>query len=330
MMKLTIPEMSLVVLIGASGAGKSTFAREHFQPTEVLSSDFCRGLVADDENDQRATPDAFDLLHYIARKRLAAGRVTVVDATNVQPAARKPLVALAREYHCLPVAIVFDLPEKLCHERNRRRPDRDFGPQVIRRHVGDLRRGLRGLRGEGFRYIYTLRSPEDVTALVLEAVQRGVSSVPALRHELGAGERNHSALLRRALAIAELGVWSLPEYMLEAVLARSRRLPPVMANPILHTAAGERLPTPDGWLDDVALAIQVHSLRWHALGAQWEGTVIKDSAFVEHGITVVAFTPQRIEQDPDWVVGRVERIHAALCGRGRPAVTARPRLPLHA
>lgn len=175
-----------------------------------------------------------------------------------------------------------------------------------------------------------LRSPDDVTALVLEAVQRGVSSVPALRHELGAGERNHSALLRRALAIAELGVWSLPEYMLEAVLARSRRLPPVMANPILHTAAGERLPTPDGWLDDVALAIQVHSLRWHALGAQWEGTVIKDSAFVEHGITVVAFTPQRIEQDPDWVVGRVERIHAALCGRGRPAVTARPRLPLHA
>src|ERR671930_616931 len=98
-MNLIIPELSLVVLIGASGSGKSTFARTHFRPTEVLSSDFCRGLVADDENDQSATGDAFDVLHYIAAKRLAAGRLTVVDATNVQPEARKPLVALARQYH---------------------------------------------------------------------------------------------------------------------------------------------------------------------------------------------------------------------------------------
>ena len=85
--------------IGASGSGKSTFARKHFKPTEVLSSDFCRGLVADDENDQTATKDAFEILHFIAAKRLAAGRLTVVDATNVQPEARKPLVELARQYH---------------------------------------------------------------------------------------------------------------------------------------------------------------------------------------------------------------------------------------
>src|SRR6188508_2376217 len=105
-MPITIPNLSLVVLIGASGSGKSSFARKQFLPTEVLSSDFCRGLVADDENDQGATGDAFDVLHYIAAKRLAAGRLTVVDATNVQREARKPLVALAREYHCMPVAIV--------------------------------------------------------------------------------------------------------------------------------------------------------------------------------------------------------------------------------
>src|SRR5437764_2963180 len=98
-MKLIIPNMSLIVLVGASGSGKSTFARKHFKPTEVLSSDFCRGLVADDENDQAATGDAFDVLHYIAAKRLAAGKLTVVDATNVQAAARKPLLAFAREYH---------------------------------------------------------------------------------------------------------------------------------------------------------------------------------------------------------------------------------------
>src|SRR5215213_9914193 len=110
-MNITIPALSLVVLIGASGSGKSSFARAHFRPTEVLSSDFYRGLVADDENDQTATGDAFDVLHYIATKRLAVGRLTVIDATNVQPEARKPLLALAREFHVLPVAIVFDLPE---------------------------------------------------------------------------------------------------------------------------------------------------------------------------------------------------------------------------
>src|SRR3954467_10393019 len=114
-MKLTIPELALVTLVGVSGSGKSTFARRHFKATEILSSDFCRGLVSDDENAQAATKDAFEVLHFVARKRLAAGRLTVVDATNVQPEARKPLVALAREFHVLPVAIVLNLPEKLCH-----------------------------------------------------------------------------------------------------------------------------------------------------------------------------------------------------------------------
>ena len=103
---IKIPELSLVVLIGPSGCGKSTFARKHFKPTEVLSSDFCRGLVSDDENNQAATKDAFEILHFIAAKRLAAGKLTVVDATNVQPEARKPLVALAREYHVLPLSLI--------------------------------------------------------------------------------------------------------------------------------------------------------------------------------------------------------------------------------
>ena len=96
-MDIKIPNLSLVVLIGPSGSGKSTFAKKHFLPTEVLSSDFCRGLVSDDENDQRATNDAFAVLHFIARKRLAAGKLTVIDATNVQPEGRKPLVEHARE-----------------------------------------------------------------------------------------------------------------------------------------------------------------------------------------------------------------------------------------
>src|ERR1041384_3294523 len=116
MSTITIPELSLVVLIGPSGCGKSAFARTHFKPTEVLSSDFCRALVSDAENNQAATKDAFELLHFIAAKRLAAGKLTVVDATNVQPEARKPLVALAREYHVIPVAVVLNLPDRLCQE----------------------------------------------------------------------------------------------------------------------------------------------------------------------------------------------------------------------
>jgi len=159
-MNITIPELSLVVLIGASGSGKSSFARRHFLPTEVLSSDFCRGLVADNENDQAATKDAFEVLHFIASKRLAAGRIVVVDATNVQPEARKPLLALAREYHCLPVALVLDMPERVCQDRNVSRPDRDFGPHVVRNHIKSLHQSLRGLEREGFRHVFTLSSPE--------------------------------------------------------------------------------------------------------------------------------------------------------------------------
>src|SRR5438445_4880102 len=144
-MKLTIPELALVALVGPSGAGKSSFARRHFRPTEVLSSDFCRGLVADDENDQAATPAAFEVLHFLAAKRLATGRLTVIDATNVQPEARKPLVALARHYHCLPVAIVLNLPENVCQERNRSRDERNFGAHAIRQPHSQRRRSLRGL-----------------------------------------------------------------------------------------------------------------------------------------------------------------------------------------
>ena len=169
-MKITIPKLSLVVLVGPSGSGKSTFARRHFQPTEVLSSDFCRGWSRDDENDQAVTKDAFEVLRFIAGKRLALGRLTVVDATNVQPEARKPLVELARQYHCLPVAIVLDLPEQVCHERNRDRPDRDFGPHVVRNQTSQLRRSLRGLRKEGFRHVFVLETPEEVEAATVERV----------------------------------------------------------------------------------------------------------------------------------------------------------------
>ena len=167
--KIKIPEPSLVLLIGPSGSGKSTFAHKHFKPTEILSSDFCRGLVSDDETDQAATNDAFEVLHFIAAKRLAAGKLTVIDATNVQVEARKPLIALAREYHYLTAAIVFNMPAKLCQERNEARPDRNFKPHVIRQQSQQLRRSLRNLKREGFRnFLYVMSTPETVDAARVE------------------------------------------------------------------------------------------------------------------------------------------------------------------
>ncbi|MEV6054641.1 polynucleotide kinase-phosphatase [Streptomyces sp. NPDC052107] len=160
---LPVTDLSLVVLVGASGSGKSTFARRHFKPTEVISSDFCRGLVSDDENDQSASSDAFDVLHYITGKRLAAGRRTVVDATSVQQDARRQLIELARKYDVLPIAVVLDMPEDVCAERNAARTDRaDMPRRVIQRHIRELRRSLRHLEREGFRKVHVLRGVEEV------------------------------------------------------------------------------------------------------------------------------------------------------------------------
>lgn len=164
-MQIKVPELSLVVLIGTSGAGKSSFARKHFKPTEILSSDVCRGWVSDDENSQSATPDAFDVLNFIAGKRLKNGLLTVIDATNVQQESRKGLIELARQYHVLPVAIVLDLPERLCEDRNKNRPDRQFGAHVIRQQRQQLKRNLKWLKQEGFKQVYHLQSVEEVEAV---------------------------------------------------------------------------------------------------------------------------------------------------------------------
>jgi protein phosphatase len=165
--RIVVPDPSLVLLFGASGSGKTTFAARHFAPTEVLASDTFRAMVADDERDMSATADAFELLHAAAAKRLAAGRLTVVDATNVQPEARRPLIALARRYGRVPVAIVFDLPERLCLERNAARGGRRVPPRVVRGQHGLLRRSLGQLAGEGFGRVVVLHAPEEVETVTI-------------------------------------------------------------------------------------------------------------------------------------------------------------------
>jgi protein phosphatase len=175
--RLEIPELSLVVLVGAAGSGKSTFAARQFRPSEVLESDAFRAMVADDPADQLASPDAFEVLHLVAAKRLARRRLTVVDATNLQAHARRPLRELAGRYHCALVAIVFDLPEEVCQQWNRRRGRMDGQVRIRVRYrelatpwfdylmVGeDELRAL--LDGTGWRLTRTLGSPELYVAIV--------------------------------------------------------------------------------------------------------------------------------------------------------------------
>jgi len=159
---IQIPDFALVVLIGASGSGKSTFAAKHFLPTEVISSDYCRGLVLDDETSQEATPDAFDLVRAIAEKRLKNRKLAVIDATNVRAADRKAWIDVARRWHALPVAIVIEPGIDICVERNKARPDRPFGAGVVQRMVSEIRKGLRNLQREGFRQVWELHTPEGV------------------------------------------------------------------------------------------------------------------------------------------------------------------------
>ncbi len=165
---IAIPELCLVTLIGASSSGKSTFAARHFAPTEVLSSDAYRAIVGDDPNDQSVTAPAFDALHYVASARLKLGRMAVVDATSVKPQDRASLVRVAREHDVFPIAIVFDMDERVLLERNAKRDDRHLSAQVIRRHVQELRRHLRGLEREGFRAVHILRSPEAADTAAVE------------------------------------------------------------------------------------------------------------------------------------------------------------------
>ena len=164
--KISIPELCVVALIGASGSGKSTWAAPRFLPTEILSSDTLRGWVADDQTDQSATPDAFDVLHFVANKRLTRGKLVVVDATNVQPQARKAILALAKSQNVLAVAIALNVSERTCQARNTARTDRKVPPPAITRQCRDLRQSLRGLRDEGFRYVYSLREEDLEGALV--------------------------------------------------------------------------------------------------------------------------------------------------------------------
>ena len=164
-MQINIPKTSLVLLVGVSGSGKSSFAQKHFEKYEIVSSDICRGIVSNDENNQSATNDAFEVFNFILSKRLQNGLLTVADATNIQQEARKKLLNIARSFHVLPVAIVFDLPQELCEKRNEERTDRKISSRVLRHQIQNLKHSLKNLKKEGFKKLYILRSEEEVNSV---------------------------------------------------------------------------------------------------------------------------------------------------------------------
>jgi protein phosphatase len=166
---ITLPKFALVILIGPSGAGKSTFAQKHFRSTEILSSDFFRGMISDDENNQAVSKEAFEA------KRLSVSKLTVIDATNVLPEARSSLITLAHKYDCSPVALVLNLPEVLCLQRDQERPNRNVGSSIVQLHHQQLQNSLPGLEQEGFQQVYILNSAEEMNnvKIIRQPMEKG-------------------------------------------------------------------------------------------------------------------------------------------------------------
>ena len=171
-----------------------------------------------------------------------------------------------------------------------------------------------------------LREPDAVRQLLVAATQQRLVRERDLRHELEAGPVGGSAVIRRALEDVATGAWSSPEVEVLRELATSTVLPHVWPNPVLVAADGTRLPSPDFWLDDVALAGQVHSRAYHLRDELWEDTVEGDTLLGEYGIAVLAVTPAGFRRDPAGFRKRVERAYSARRRLGvRPDVDMIPR-----
>jgi protein phosphatase len=168
---IRVPEAALVLLIGASGSGKSTFAARHFETDTVVSSDRLRGALAGDEADQQATDAAFRRLHEWLDVRLKAGTLAVVDATNVEWMRRAELISRARQHGRPAIAIVLDMPLELCLARNAARR-RSVGAAVIRRQHEELRRSLDRLDLEGFSAVHMRRSEAEIERAVVQ-IEKG-------------------------------------------------------------------------------------------------------------------------------------------------------------
>ncbi|WP_165689247.1 AAA family ATPase [Mycobacteroides abscessus] len=165
---MEIPAGALVLLIGVSGSGKSSFAAQHFTPTQVLSSDHFRAMISDVETDQSCSRAAFEAMEFVAAKRLELGRTTVIDATNVESIHRAPFLALARYHNAPMLAIVLQLPLDLCVARAGRR-SRAVAAQVIAEQAKMLEEAMESLHHEGFTAISILSGAQEIAAVNISA-----------------------------------------------------------------------------------------------------------------------------------------------------------------
>jgi len=167
-MIMKIPELSLILLVGATSSGKTTFAKRYFKDSEIVSSDYCRKMLSDDENDMEITKSAFELLHYIVNERLKNYKLTVVDATNLNKEARYGLLEIAKKNNVLSVAIILDTDEKICLERNSVRVDRNIKSGIVKTHIRKVKSAKKYLKKEGFKYIYQICSTDELENIAIE------------------------------------------------------------------------------------------------------------------------------------------------------------------
>jgi len=331
-MRLEIPSPSLVLLVGTTSSGKSTFARRHFRPTEVVSSDACRAMVADSENDQSATDAAFRVLHLVTELRLAQPRLTVVDATNVHPAARAPLVALARRAHLPVCAVVLDLDPAVSERRRQTRTDRDAPAAVILRQREQLHRALGGPAGdglarEGIAPVYVLRTPEQVDAAAVVRVplppdrrdERGPFDVVGDVH--GCGDELEALLAQLGYAPeAAAGegrdaVWRHPGgrrvVFVGDLVDRGPRVVDVLRLAMAGVAAGAMFAVPGNHDDKLLRALQGHAVqRTHGLAETMAAVEGEGVAFAARVRAFLAGLPSHLVLDD----GRLVVAHGGLSG----------------
>jgi protein phosphatase len=305
---LSIPDPSLVVLVGPSGCGKSTFASAHFEPFEVVSSDHCRALVANDEGDQSATADAFAVLHTIVERRLRRGLLTVVDATNVQPGARRPLVGLARRAHLPAAAIVLDLPEESCQAWNAARPGRQLEPEVVHHHREQLHRSLHDLPHEGFDVVHLLRTTQEIAAARVvrtalppdRADDHGPFDIIGDVH--GCADELHELLARLGWARDPAGVWrhgaGRRVVFLGDLVDRGPRVTDVLRDAMAMVEAGVALAVPGNHDDKLMRKLQGREVTIaHGLRESLEQLEHEPPEFAERVAAFLAGLPSHLVLD---------------------------------
>jgi alkanesulfonate monooxygenase SsuD/methylene tetrahydromethanopterin reductase-like flavin-dependent oxidoreductase (luciferase family)/predicted kinase len=144
-----LPDPALVVLVGASGSGKSAWAAARYRPQEVVSSDQLRGVVGSGEHDLDASEDAFALLDQIVAARLKRGLTTVVDTLGLDPLRRRARLDQARQAGLPAVAVLFDTEPAVCRRRNAER-DRSVPAAVLDSQLRRMPDAAREIGAEGW------------------------------------------------------------------------------------------------------------------------------------------------------------------------------------